>query len=293
MKHKSIFVLPLVLFGFLTAAHPVKAIDIPAFPSCQSPSGTVVVNYSSGVHGIPGDSGQYIGSDIVYTVSDSQLVQCFCADSDSGIQTNWWKISSLTSDQINYLKNLGWIYIPSGLPWGLQDAPYMAQNTTISCSQPVITPTPTPAPQPCNGCSGPPTAPVCNFTQPPDPQLVSVSRTGSSAQLTWTAVSPVTNYAIFYGTKPGVYTFGVPNTGNVTSFVINDLVPGVQYYFQVRAVNGCMPSQGNTTGQVLGASTVLGLAGTGNLAQIALLGAAFIASLFLAWFSHKSSRRVK
>jgi hypothetical protein len=288
MKAKlALFVLPLIA-GFFLAAPSVKAIDIPDFPSCTSPTGSVRVSYASGVHGIPGDRGEYIGSDVVYTVSNSQLVQCFCAVTNAGIQTNWWKLSSLGVEQISYLRNLGWIYIPSGAAWGLEDTPYMAQNTTFNCAG---SPTPSPAPQPCNGCSGPPTAPVCTAAKPPAPTLISVVRSGTTAQLTWSAVTPVTNYAIFYGLEPGKYIYGVPNTGNVTSYVVGSLQPGVKYYFAVRAVNDCMPSDGSASGQVLGASTILGLADTGNLALIAMLGFSMVTLAILGFFTAKPSRR--
>jgi hypothetical protein len=61
------------------------------------------------------------------------LIQCFCSEDGSGIQTNWWKISSLTQDEINTLKNLNWVFIPSGSVWGLDDAVYMAKNTDYAC----------------------------------------------------------------------------------------------------------------------------------------------------------------
>jgi hypothetical protein len=293
MNLKVLCISALTFFGFLFLATPAKAVNIPDFPSCSSPRGTVRVSYDSGIHGIPGDAGRYEGSDIVYTVSDSQLVQCFCAASKSGIQTNWWKISSLSADQVSFLKNLGWIYIPSGSAWGLQDSPYMAQNSNINCGD-VPQPTAEPAPQPCNGCSGPPTAPVCTSAQPPAPVLLSVVRSGTTAQLTWSAVTPVTNYAVFYGPDPTDYAYGVPNTGNVTSYVINDLQPGVHYYFQVRAVNGCMPSGVTDNGQVLGASTsILGLADTGNLGLLTLLIVTSIAFLSLGFITRRTHQRAQ
>jgi len=48
---------------------------------------------------------------------------------------------------------------------------------------------------------------------------------------------------------------------------VGSLDPDKAYYFSVRAVNNCAPSDGsgNTGGQVLGAST---FAGTGNIVTI-------------------------
>ncbi len=153
---------------------------------------------------------------------------------------------------------------------------------------PSVTPTPSPTQAPSNdnnnnnnnngGGSGQPAQ--CNAAKPPTPTLTSVNRTsGTTANLTWTAVSPVTHYAISYGLKPGEYQYGVPNTGNVTSFSIGGLDPNASYYFSVRAINDCTPGEasGNgSTGSVLGASTggqVLGastdtLAATGSSAEL-------------------------
>jgi hypothetical protein len=145
---------------------------------------------------------------------------------------------------------------------------------------PEITPGPTeePAPQPCNGCGGWPGVPSCGATKPSTPTLLSVVRHGSTADLTWTAATPVTHYSLVYGIKEGEYIYGAVNIGNVTSYTVGSLDPGTKYFFQVRAVNDCMPSDPSTTGEVLGAvyggiggGDVLGLASTGNSFLIYLL----------------------
>ncbi len=291
----------LISAGLLTAS-PAKAIEAPNFPSCTSPTGSVKVSYESGVHGIPGDSGEYIGSDVVYTVSDTQLTQCFCAATGAGIQTNWWRDGSLSADQISYLKNLGWIYIADGSAWGLDAVPYMAHNTRYNCGggEPTVTPTPTPtpvttgAPQPCNGCGGAPSAPVCTAAKPGTTSITSIVRSGTTAQLTWTAADKATHYVISYGTDPGNLIYGVPNTGNVTSFIVAALTPGVRYHFVVRAVNDCMPGDPSTYGQVLGASTGFGgavLAATGNWFEILTLAIGGLLFLGLSVVSYKRSHR--
>jgi hypothetical protein len=53
--------------------------------------------------------------------------------SGSGIQTNWWKASSISDDETKELVSLGWTYVPSGGPWGLDPTWYMASNTPYSC----------------------------------------------------------------------------------------------------------------------------------------------------------------
>lgn len=155
------------------------------------------------------------------------------------------------------------------------------QAVNAESCDPLTTPTPTPAPSSNgdggNGGSG--TPPVCSDAKPGTPSITSVNRTsGTTAQVTWSAVTPVTHYVLSYGTG-GSFQYGVPNTGNVTTFVIGGLDPGATYSFKVYGVNGCMPgdpSGDSSTGGVLGASTgggdVLGastdtLAATGSFAQ--------------------------
>jgi len=268
-----------VLAGLgLSLVSSVFAINLPNFPSCVSPTGTLKVSYTSGLHGIVGNAGEFVGSDSVYVVGDSNLSQCFCSVSGDGIQTNWWKQSSLDQEQIDQLVKDGWIFIPSGLPWGLDDAPYLAKNAGFSC-----------APEHHNdgggGGGGGGSAPVCDSSKPPTPQLLSVVRNGSTAKLTWSPVTPVSYYSIVYGTTPGNFIYGVANVGNTTSFTIGSLNPDTTYYFAVNAVNNCMPSDrsGNTGGQVLGAST---FAGTGNIITIYSLLILAFTSLIVGLYLH-------
>lgn len=109
------------------------AIDVPTFPSCVSPAGTIRVEYSDGTHGIVGSGSTYTGSDKVYQLSDTTLTQCFCSSDGVGVQTNWWNASSLSENQINILKADGWHYVPAGNLWGLDAAPYVAKNISYSC----------------------------------------------------------------------------------------------------------------------------------------------------------------
>ena len=107
-------------------------------------------------------------------------------------------------------------------------------------------------------------APICTASQPASPIITSIVRKPTTAILKWTAVANADHYLIFFGTKPGSQEFGVPNTGNVTTYTINALNPKLKYYFDVRAVNDCMPSNpSNNPGQVLGARTTA-LAATGS-----------------------------
>lgn len=119
---------------FISLSAPVFAYPItPEFPVCSNPQGELKSEYSSGTHGIPGDTSSYTGSDKVYTVSNNTLIQCFCPENGNGIQTNWWKIDFVIESLIETYKNLGWIYVPDGSVWGLEQAPYLAQNLSYSC----------------------------------------------------------------------------------------------------------------------------------------------------------------
>ncbi len=123
----------LTVFWFLFSVRPIFAITPPSFPSCSSPQGTLRVSYPDGTHGIVGSTATYTGNDREYVLSDSSLLQCFCSIDNQGIQTNWWKIPSLTDDDIRILKNQGWNYIANGALWGLDSDPYMALNVNYSC----------------------------------------------------------------------------------------------------------------------------------------------------------------
>lgn len=131
---KTIYVC-LVLFLLAAYVLPanVFAVVAPNFPVCTNPQGILRDQHNVGTHGVAGLTQELVGSDTVYKVTSETYTQCFCADDGSGIQTNWWKVSSLTTDQVNILKHDGWIYIPNGLLWGLEEAPYLASNSDYGC----------------------------------------------------------------------------------------------------------------------------------------------------------------
>jgi hypothetical protein len=138
MKVSRILSLIILPIAFLAITQTVFAQNLPVakpnFPECKTPQGELKVFYPEGTHGIVGDPSTFTGSDSVYILSDATLSQCFCADHGrQGIQTNWWKVSSLTFEELETLKKEGWIFVPDGSLWGLEAAPYMAQNTTYKC----------------------------------------------------------------------------------------------------------------------------------------------------------------
>ena len=122
--YASIFVL--IVTFYLGLVRTSFAFQVPQFTSCLNPSGSVKANYETGTHGIPGKTASYEGKDTVYNLSGNEYTQCFCAANGSGVQTNWWKVSSLTESEVNGLKSQGWVYVPNGALWGLEDAPYLA-----------------------------------------------------------------------------------------------------------------------------------------------------------------------
>lgn len=175
------------------------------------------------------------------------------------------------------------------------------------------TPMPTSQSQSSSGSNGGgsntnPTAQQCPAGKPAKPSITSITRTSpTTVSLSWTEVAPVTTYAISYGLSSGSYQFGVPSTGNITSFVIGGLDPNATYYFQVRGINDCMPgdpsderSVGNG-GQVLGVSTSIGggqvlgvstdvLGATGRLEQYSAIAMSLLMGTIFYGIYHKFSR---
>lgn len=163
---------------------------------------------------------------------------------------------------------------PSPLPSPTPTSPPEATPTPTPEVSPSPTPevSPTPTLPPGGGVGGPPQGGaggpfVCGASTPGVPTLLSATKTGSKANLSWTSVSGITNYALSYGLSSGNYIYGVSNTGNTTSFTVSDLDPGKDYCFAIRAVNDCMPgglSNEICTGKVLGVGQVLGLSTTSS-----------------------------
>lgn len=131
---KNALISSFVAFCWLISAKNAQAITTPNFPSCVNPSGSLIVNYSSGNHAIPGSSTSYSGTDKVYNLGDGNFLQCLCTVNSTGIQTGWWKVGSLTEDELNKLRADNWFLIPDGSLWGLDKNTYMAKNWSYSCN---------------------------------------------------------------------------------------------------------------------------------------------------------------
>ena len=245
------------------------------------------------------DNGVRNGAIIVESTNPSYPLET--AQVEVSADNSTWTVAGNVSQdgQVNIPENLTCVnYVrvtdtsdPSIFPDDIADG-YDVDGVQAVNSEPCATPNPTPAPTPSDNPGPTPTpssssnSNQCTDAKPSTPSLTSVVRNSSTtATLTWTSVSPVSYYTISYGTSAGNYTYGVPNTGNTTSFTIGGLAANTNYYFVVRAVNGCTPGDPSGEksiggGQVLGASTstggqVLGastdsLAATGRFANLNL-----------------------
>jgi hypothetical protein len=288
MKTLVKFVTSVALAAFtLFVPSTVFAVNSPNFPSCSNPNGTLLVNYPEGTHGIVGSTATYQGSDKVFSQENDNALQCFCSDNGEGVQTNWWKVSSLSEEQIQTLRNLGWYFVPNGSIWGLSSGMYMAKNESYSCGS--VSPAPTPVTTTTTSTSSA-GAPVCSKDKPGTPSLISVVKTGSKAIITWTKVDKATHYMLSYGTEYGNYPYGVSNTGNVTSYTVNALDPSREYYFVVYAVNDCMPGNASGTSSVGTGGQVLGLATTGDAKVIFLFASIGLALLTAGILLKKSEK---
>ncbi len=119
-----------------TVRFPVKCVTPPTFPTCPHVDAPVKVYYPTGLHWIVGNSQLQEGSDVVYSLGSNNYVQCFCPTTGTnGIQTNWLFIQGVAHTVIsNYLKQ-DWISVPSGASFDLSDQPYVAKNSSFTCSQ--------------------------------------------------------------------------------------------------------------------------------------------------------------
>ncbi|MFA6081711.1 MAG: fibronectin type III domain-containing protein [Patescibacteria group bacterium] len=97
--------------------------------------------------------------------------------------------------------------------------------------------------------------PICNDQKPGSAPVLHLATSSgpNSITLNWEkANEPVSYYLVAYGMKPGEQLYGNPNVGNsdTTSYTISNLSSGQNYYFKVRAGNGCTP--GDFSNEVIG-----------------------------------------
>lgn len=137
---------------------------------------------------------------------------------------------------------------------------------------PSSTPSPTTSPNGNNnngggGGGGGSSSSTCSDTKPVGTpiSLVAVAGPGpGEVTLSWIPPQgPFTTFQISYSDNPDTQKWGVPDTGNVTSYTISGLAVN-QYFFWVKAVNGCMP------GDPAGPVTVTGIGGGQEVLGVAV-----------------------
>jgi fibronectin type III domain protein/BACON domain-containing protein len=81
-------------------------------------------------------------------------------------------------------------------------------------------------------------APAATSLSTSSPTTTTVTSTSTAATLTWNPVTStdLAGYKVYMGTASGVYGTSL-NVGNVTSYMVNNLVLGTTYYFVVTGYN--------------------------------------------------------
>lgn len=111
-----------------------------------------------------------------------------------------------------------------------------------------------------SGGTSPANPPVCSDQTPSAGPSLTITNVGTNTvSLSWSAVSPVTHYALVFTRTSDGAQYGSANIGNVTSFTVDNLSGGANYSFEVFGVNGCAPgprstiaSSGNVPGPFIG-----------------------------------------
>lgn len=97
------------------------------------------------------------------------------------------------------------------------------------------------------GGGGSASPPQCSAQAPGSAPVLTITNVGTNTvSLSWTAVSPVTHYALVFTRTSDGSQYGSPNIGNVTSYTVNNLSGGANYTFEVFGVNDCAPGARST-----------------------------------------------
>lgn len=75
----------------------------------------------------------------------------------------------------------------------------------------------------------------------PNHKLLPKATKSGEVLLNWLKAERANKYTVAFGLSSGNYIYGLPDVGDVTSFLVKYLSPGKTYYFVVRGVNDCMP----------------------------------------------------
>lgn len=168
---------------------------------------------------------------------------------------------------VNYATNV--ITIDTSISWGSGDAVnlvYYGVAPDIGAFEsgaPDPSPSPSPSASPnssstsssSSGGTSMPRPPGCAQAEPGStPNLFRVDRFGSQATLYFTPVtSNIDRYFVAYGRSQQSQEYGVEfssqSSTGVLSYTIYDLNPLLEYFFQIRAGNGCMPGYWSNTAE--------------------------------------------
>ena len=142
------------------------------------------------------------------------------------------------------------------------DSSQVSINNPLPTSTPTPTPTPTLTPTPLDSPTSTPTPAivltnrsvsstsspgpfVCQDTTPVSaPNLFQIDITNSKAKLYFTPIANIDTYYISFSTNPNAEQYGEQVSllkEGVQSHTVYYLSPSTNYYFKVRAQNGCMP----------------------------------------------------
>lgn len=296
----------ILVLGVFWSSAIVFADKAPYFPYCEGEKKNGDYQSGMGDWRIPGQGGHLVGNSNTYYRGLGSYYQCICPANGAGIQINYWNIKSKDESVISPYINMGWwringsdynlrndpylalvlsypcvsgvtpIVVPT-VTSAISITPSVVPiNTIVPSPTGVINPTLTATPmipsidsrdQPMGGLIGSIVSDICVEPKPASPMVLAVSNVSDkSVLLEWTKVPEATHYAIEYGTDPNEYKFGVPNTGQQTSYEIGALDVGGRYYFRVIAVADCMPGDpSNVISYPRAVGQVMGLANTSSV----------------------------
>lgn len=109
---------------------------------------------------------------------------------------------------------------------------------------------------------------TCTNESPKNAPYITRALTTGRNQITlfYTAPTQVSGYSVVYGTRSGVYLYGLSGiNGAQNSVAINGLTRGVTYFFKVQGVNGCAAGPFSQEIKVkVGSSTIAPVLGAKN-----------------------------
>ena len=102
--------------------------------------------------------------------------------------------------------------------------------------------------------------PVCSAISPSGAPVVSIVETGvNTITLSWSSVSPVTHYGLYFRRNSDGAEYGATNIGNVNSYTVTNLSGQAAYTFELFGVNDCAPGpRGQVSSGIVGGAILTG-----------------------------------